>query len=74
MWFSQTRTWGIVELLLVDAVGEGVAEGDGSEEHLDAGDEVLPAGRHGARPDLMPVDHQRVWDDATPLQDGQDHA
>ena len=67
-------TWYFVLLLLVDVAGEGVAEGDGGEEHLDADDEVLPARRHRAGAHLVAVDEPRVGDHATPLQEGQHHA
>ena len=36
----------------VDFDGERVPEGDGSEQHLDANQKVLVAGRHGARAHL----------------------
>lgn len=67
-------TWYFVFLLLVDGTGEGVSEGNGSEEHLDADDKVLPACRHGAGTYLLSVDEERVGDDATSFQDGEDHS
>lgn len=67
-------TWHFVLFLLVHGAGEGVSEGDGGEEHLDADDEVLPARRHRAGADFMSIDEQRVGYDAAALQDGQDHS
>lgn len=67
-------TWNVILLLLVDSAGEGVSQDDGGEEHLHADDEVLPAGRHRAGADFMPVDIERVGNDAAAFQDGEDHA
>lgn len=67
-------TWHFIFFLLVDGAGEGISEGDSSEEHFDADDEVLPAGRHGAGADLLSIDEERVGYDATALQDGEDHS
>lgn len=71
---SCSLTWHFVFLLLVHGAREGVAQGDGGEEHLDADDEVLPAGRHRAGAHHVAVDEERVGDDAAALQDGQHHA
>lgn len=64
-------TWRVLFLLRVHLAGEGAAQGDGGEEHLDADDEVLVAGGHRASPHLAPVDDLDLRDDPTPLQDGQ---
>lgn len=65
--------WHFVFLLLVHGAGEGVPESNGSEEHFNADDEVLPACRHGAGADLLSVDEKRIGNDAAAFQDGQDH-
>lgn len=67
-------TWHFILFLLVHGASEGVSEGDGGEEHLDADDEVLPARRHRAGADFLSIDEQRVGYDAAALQDGQDHS
>lgn len=67
-------TWHFILFLLVHGASEGVSEGDGGEEHLDADDEVLPARRHCAGADFVSIDEQRVGYDAAALQDGQDHS
>ena len=42
------HTLRIQPLVGIDLVGEGVAQGQGREEHLHADDEILVAGSHGA--------------------------
>lgn len=56
----------------VDLVGEGMAQGHGGEEHLDADDEVLVAGcdRSLAHGEVGRVDPRNG---AAFLQDGQKH-
>ena len=71
---TKALTWHVIFFLLVDVAGEGVSEGDGSEEHFDADDEVLPARRHGAGADLLSVDEERVGYDVAALEDGEDHS
>lgn len=67
-------TWHFILFLLVHVAGEGISEGDSSEEHFNADDEVLPASCHGAGADLMSVDEEGVGYDAAALQDGEDHS
>ncbi len=64
-------TWCFTLLLAVHTGGEGVAEGDGGEEHFDANDEVLPTSCHRTSPHFMTIDDQSFWDHTTSLQNGQ---
>lgn len=66
--------WHFTLFLLVDGACEGISEGDGSEEHFNADDEVLPARCHGAGADLLAIDEERVGYDAAALQDGEYHS
>lgn len=68
------RIWCLVFLLLIDGAGEGVAQSNGRKEHLNAGDEVLPACCNCAGTDLLSVDEQRIGDDPAALKDGQNHS
>lgn len=67
-------TWHFVLFLLVDGAGEGVPQGDSSEEHFYADDEVLPACSHSAGTDLVSIDDESIGNDAAAFQDGQHHA
>ncbi len=71
---TTTLTWHFIFFLLVNGAGEGISEGDSSEEHFDADDEVLPACCHSAGADLLSIDEERVGYDATSFQDGEDHS
>ena len=66
-------TLGVQPLVHVHRVGEGVAQGQGREEHLHADDEVLVT-----RGDRALADRHRVrvdpGDGPALLQDGQQHA
>lgn len=67
-------TWHLIFFLLVHSAGEGVSEGNGSKEHLDADDKVLPACCHGSSADLLSINEQRIGNDTTAFQDGKDHS
>lgn len=67
-------TWHFIFFLLVDGASEGISEGNGSKEHFNAGDEVLPACCHGASADFLSIDEERIGYDAAALQDGEDHS
>lgn len=71
---TKALTWHVIFFLLVDVAGESVSEGNGSKEHFDADDEVLPACCHSAGADLVSVDEERVGYDAAALKDGEDHS
>lgn len=72
--FSMALTWHFIFFLLVHGAGEGISEGDGSEEHLDADDKVLPARCHRTSADLLSIDEERVGYDPAAFQDGEDHS
>lgn len=71
---TTSLTWHFIFFLLVDSAGEGVSEGNGSKEHLNADDKVLPARRHSTGANLVSVDEKCIGNDATALQDGEDHS
>lgn len=66
--------WHIIFFLLVHGAGEGVSEGDGSEEHFNADDEILPACCHGASADLVSINEECIGYDTAAFQDGEDHS
>lgn len=72
--FSMALTRHFIFFLLVHGAGEGISEGDGSKEHLDADDKVLPARCHRASADLLSIDEERVGYDPAAFQDGEDHS
>lgn len=67
-------TWNVILFLLVDCACEGISEGNGSKEHFNAGNEVLPASCHCAGPDFMSIDDEGIGYDAAALEDGENHS
>ena len=62
------------QLAAVDADGEGEAQRERGQEHLDTEDEVLVAGRHDTRHDQRAVLALRRRDRARLLEDREHHA